>query len=277
VADLYSLTKADLVGMRRADETEIERLARLLVANKIPSLGEKMAKRLAARFGSLEALREASIEQLLEVKGIKEESAHRIREFFRGLSDEELDGLERKADKWAENVLDTIRNSKKAGLARLIFALGIRLVGERTAQLLAAHFGSLKSLSEATLDELAKVQEVGPKVGQSIVEFFGENTNREILHRMQRAGVVVQEEQKQSKGTRLEGKAFVLTGTFNRWTREEAKRLIESQGGKVNDSVSKKTDYVVAGVQPGSKLDKANILGIPVLNEGQLASMLDGE
>jgi len=139
---------------------------------------------------------------------------------------------------------------------------------------LAAHFGSLKSLSEATLDELAKVQEVGPKVGQSIVEFFGESTNRKILHRLQRAGVTVEEEQKQSKGTRLEGKTFVLTGTFNRWTREEAKRLIESQAGKVTDSVSKKTGYVVVGSQPGSKYSQAIALGVTTLDEGQLAALL---
>jgi DNA ligase (NAD+) len=277
VADLYSLTKARLVGVRRSRESEAERLGRVIQAYKIPSVGNKTASCLAKYFGSLESLQKASFDQLSAIKGVSRTTAENIVRFFEKSTQQNLAVLERNADKWAENVLDEINKSKPAGLARLIFALGIRFVGERTAQLLAAHFGSLKSLSEATLDELAKVQEVGPKVGQSIVEFFGESTNRKILHRLQRAGVTVEEEQKQSKGTRLEGKTFVLTGTFNRWTREEAKRLIESQGGKVNDSVSKKTDYVVAGVQPGSKLDKANILGIPVLNEGQLASMLDGE
>jgi len=274
VADLYSLTKARLVGVRRSRESEAERLGRVIQAYKIPSVGNKTASCLAKYFGSLESLQKASFDQLSAIKGVSRTTAENIVRFFEKSTQQNLAVLERNADKWAENVLDEINKSKPAGLARLIFALGIRFVGERTAQLLAAHFGSLKSLSEATLDELAKVQEVGPKVGQSIVEFFGESTNRKILHRLQRAGVTVEEEQKQSKGTRLEGKTFVLTGTFNRWTREEAKRLIESQAGKVTDSVSKKTGYVVVGSQPGSKYSQAIALGVTTLDEGQLAALL---
>ncbi|MDR3676592.1 MAG: NAD-dependent DNA ligase LigA, partial [Acidobacteriota bacterium] len=274
VADLYSLTKARLVGMRRSRESDAKRLGRLIQAYEIPSIGAKTASCLAEHFGSLEALRKAPLEHLYGIKGVSKTSAGNVARFFEKSTEEGLAFLERNADKWAENVLDEINKSKTAGLARLIFALGIRFVGERTAQLLAAHFGSLKLLSKATLDELAKVQEVGPKVGQSIVEFFGERSNREILDRLQRAGVTVDEEKKQSKGTRLEGKTFVLTGEFGRWTREEAKRLIEFQAGKVTDSVSKKTNYVVVGSKPGSKYAKAIALGVTTLDEQQLAALL---
>ena len=274
VADLYSLNKERLVGVRRSRESEAKRLGRVIQAYKIPSVGEKTASCLAEYFGSLEGLRKASFDQFSRIKGVNRTTAENIVRFFEKSTQRDLTGLERNADKWAENVLDEIENSKTAGLARLIFALGIRFVGERTAQLLAAHFGSLKSLSEATLDELAKVQEVGPKVGQSIVEFFGERANREILDRLQRAGVTVEEEKKQSKGTGLEGKTFVLTGEFDRWTREEAKRLIESQSGKVTDSVSKKTNYVVVGARPGTKQAKAIALGVTTIDERQLAALL---
>jgi DNA ligase (NAD+) len=276
VADLYSLTKADLVNMKRIEESEVDRLTRVLVANKIPSVGEIMAERLAACFGSLQALRKASIEQLLEVQRMTEKSAHAISEFLGKHSDKDLNWFERKADRWAENVLDEIRNSKKAGLARLIFALGIRYVGERTAQLLAAHFGSLEALRSARREELEEVEEVGTKVAQSIVEFFDEKANQDLVRRLQKAGVITEEEKKRRKDTRLEGKTFVLTGILNGWTREEARHLIESHGGKVTDSVSKRTNYVVAGAEAGSKLDKAKALGIPTLDESQFGALLGG-
>jgi DNA ligase (NAD+) len=274
VADLYSLTKERLVAVRRSRESDADRLSRLILAYKISSIGKTTASSLAKYFGSLEDLRKASFTQLTAIKGVSRTSAGNIAKFFEESTNESLAILERNADKWAENVLDEIKNSKTAGLARLVYALGIRFVGERTAQLLATHFGSLKSLSEATLDELAKVQEVGPKVGQSIVEFFSEQTNQEVLHRLQQAEVVVKEEQKQPRSTLLEGKTFVLTGAFERWTREEAKRLIELQGGKVTDSVSKKTTFVAAGSEPGSKLAKAIAIGVPTLDEAQLAALL---
>jgi len=274
VADLYSLSKTRLVEVRRSRENEAERLGRAIQAYKIPSVGKKTASCLAEYFGSVERLRKATFDQLSAIKGVSRKTAENLVEFFKKSTQRDLEVLERNADRWAENVLSERDRSKTAGLARLIFALGIRFVGERTAQLLAAHFGSLKSLREATLDELAKVQEVGPRVGQSIVEFFGEKTNQEVLQRLQQAGVTVEEDQKQSRGTRLEGKTIVLTGTFERWTREEAKRLIELQGGKVTDAVSKKTSFVAAGSEPGSKLSKAITLGVPTLDEEHLADLL---
>jgi DNA ligase (NAD+) len=274
VADLYGLTKVRLVGVRRSREGDVERLGRVIQAYKIPSIGTKTASCLAEYFSSLEGFRKASFNELSAIKGVSKRSAENVVKFFEKSTEDGLAILERNADKWAENVLDEIERSKTSGLARLIFALGVRFVGERTAQLLAAHFGSLKSLSEATLDELAKVQEVGPKVSQGIVEFFSERANREILDRLQRAGLTVEEEKKQTKGTGLEGKTIVLTGTFERWTREEAQRLIELQGGKVTDSVTKKTSFVAAGSQPGSKFAKAKTLAVPILDEQQLAALL---
>jgi DNA ligase (NAD+) len=274
VADLYSLSKSRLVDVRRSRESEAERLGRVIQAYNIASVGKKTASCLAEYFGSVARFQKASFHELSAIKGVSRKAAENIVTFFEKSPPHELAALERNADRWAENVLDEIKKSKTAGLARLIFALGIRFVGERTAQLLAAHFGSLKSLSKASLDELAKVQEVGPKVGQSIVEFFGETANQEVLRRLQQAGVTVEEEQKQSRGTRLEGKTFVLTGAFEQWTREEAKRQIELQGGKVTDSVSKKTDYVVVGADPGSKLEKARALGIKTLDEAELRKLL---
>ena len=274
VADLYSLTKDRLVSVRRSRESEAERLGRVIQAYKITSVGMKTASCLAVYFSSLERLQKASLHQLSAIKGVSRTSAEKIVRFFEKSTEEGLAILERNADKWAENVLDEIKKSRTAGLARLIFALGIHFVGERTAQLLATHFGSLKSLSEATPDELAKVHEVGPKVGQSIVEFFSEKANLDVLRRLQEAGVTTKEEQQESRGTRLEGKTFVLTGTFERWTREEAKRLIELQGGKVTDSVSKKTSFVAAGSEPGSKLAKAIALGVPIVDEEQLAALM---
>jgi DNA ligase (NAD+) len=274
-ADLYFLTLKDLVRMRRATETESQRLARVIEACGIPSVGQKTAALLAGHFGSLDALRKSSAEQLLAIKGISKVSSQEIEHFFQETTEEELRARERDADKWAENVLDEIHKSKRAGLSRLIFAMGIRFVGERTAQVLAAHFGSLESLRKASREELEQVEEVGPKIAQSIVDFFNEKGNQEIVQKLDRAGVRTEDERKTSKGNALVGKTFVLTGTLARWRREEARELIESQGGKVTDSVSKKTNYVVAGAEPGSKLEKAKALGIPILDEREFAALLD--
>ncbi|MBI4466695.1 MAG: NAD-dependent DNA ligase LigA [Acidobacteria bacterium] len=180
---------------------------------------------------------------------------------------ETLSNLERMAEKSAQNLLEEIEASQKNSVARLIYALGIRFVGERTAQLLAEHFGSLHRLAAASLEELTEVHEVGPKVAESIAEFFSERANRDLLKRLEKAGLRFEEKRARPKGTRLAGKAFVLTGTLEKWTRDEAQELIESLGGKVTDSVSKKTDYVVVGAEPGSKLDKARSLGVATLDE----------
>src|SRR6266849_6073563 len=173
--------------------------------------------------------------------------------------------LERMGDKSAQNVLNEIEASKKLPLQRVIYGLGIRFVGERTAEFLAEHFGSMDALVNASQEELQEVNEVGPRIAQSIVEFFQERRNRELVQQLRSAGLSFTGNKKQ-RGTKLAGKTFVLTGTLARYTRDEAKKMIEDAGGKVASSVSKKTDYVVAGADAGSKLDKAKELGVKVID-----------
>jgi DNA ligase (NAD+) len=189
------------------------------------------------------------------------------------LSKQDLLGLERMGDKSAQNVLDEIENSRKLPLERVIYGLGIRFVGERTAEFLAQHFGSLDALMQASVEELQEVNEVGPRVGQSIYEFFQEPKNRELVERLRKAGLTFTGK-KRERGTKLAGKTFVLTGTLANLSRDEAKKMIEDAGGKVTGSVSKKTDYVVAGADPGSKLDKARELGVNVIGEEDLLQLV---
>ena len=172
-------------------------------------------------------------------------------------------------DKSAENVLREIEASKKLPLERVIFGLGIRFVGERTAQFLAEHFGALDAIANANEEELQQVDEVGPRIAESILEFFHEPKNRELIEQLRKAGVAFTGKKKE-RGTKLAGKTFVLTGTLARYSRDEAKKLIEDAGGRVSGSVSKKTDYVVAGDDAGSKLEKAKELGVPVITEDEM-------
>ena len=185
------------------------------------------------------------------------------------LTKKDLLSLERFADKSAQNILDEIENSKKLPLERVIYGLGIRMVGERTAQFLAEHFGSMETLAKASVEELQDVGEVGPKIAESIAEFFGNPANKKLVERLGKAGLAF-EGQKKERGTKLAGKTFVLTGTLAKYTRDEAKKMIEDAGGKVSGSVSKKTDYVVAGSDAGSKLDKAKELGVAVIDEKEM-------
>ena len=187
---------------------------------------------------------------------------------------EQLAGLERMAEKSAQNLLDEIEASKSNSLARLIYALGIPFVGERTAQLLAEHFGSLDKLASATVEELSEVPEVGPKVAASIVEFFSEPANRKLVEKLRKAGLRFTEERKAPRDSRLAGKTFVFTGALAHRSREQAEELVVSHGGKVSSSVSKKTDYVVVGTEPGSKYDKAKSLGVTILDEAQFEKLL---
>ncbi len=188
---------------------------------------------------------------------------------------EDLLELERVGEKSAQALLDEIAKSKKAGLSRVLLGLGIRFVGERTAGLLAAHFGSIDALMDASEEELTKVNEVGPKVAEGVIEFFAEEKNRELVRQLKEHGVVMTAEKKVTTTT-LEGLTFVLTGTLPTLTREAAKELIENAGGKVSGSVSKKTNYVVAGEEAGSKLEKAQSLGVTVLDEDGLRALLGG-
>ena len=185
-----------------------------------------------------------------------------------------LRDLERMGTKSAEKVLRNIENSRKQPLARVLNGLGIPFVGERTAQILADTFGSLDDIMAADEETLQQAEEVGPKVSQSIRQFFHERRNRDLVERLREAGLTFTQEVRKKRAGPLTGKTFVLTGTLPNLTREEAASRIESAGGKVTGSVSKKTDYVVAGSEPGSKFEKANTLGIKVLNEEELLALL---
>jgi len=172
-----------------------------------------------------------------------------------------------------KDLLAEIEASKKVPLNRVLYGLGIRFIGERTAQLLAEAFGSMEALMSASSDELERVNEVGPRVAQAIREFFDESRNRDLVRHLEKAGLTMTAE-KRKKTSQLEGLTFVLTGTLPNLSREDAKEKIESAGGRVSGSVSKKTNYVVAGEDAGSKLDKAKELHIPTLDEAGLLKML---
>ena len=216
---------------------------------------------------NIDGMGEALVNQLTE-RGL----VRNIADIYK-LTKADLLSLERMGDKSAQNILDEIENSKKLPLERVIYGLGIRMVGERTAQFLAEHFGSMEALESAGVEELQNVNEVGPRIAESIVEFFGIAANRKLVERLREAGLTLTGQKKQ-RGTKLAGKTFVLTGTLAHFTRDEAKKMIEDAGGKVTGSVSKKTDYVVAGADAGSKLDKAKELGVQVINEKEMEKLI---
>jgi DNA ligase (NAD+) len=184
-----------------------------------------------------------------------------------GLTVEELAGLERLAEKSARNLVDAIEASKTRGLARLLNGLGIRMVGERAAQLLASRFGNVDKLMAASEDEINEIYGIGPEIARSVWSFFAEPRNRKIIERLRQAGVVMKEEGAGEGPRTLEGKTFVLTGGLRKLTRDQAKDLVIRLGGRVIGSVSKKTDYVVVGEDPGSKAEDARRLGVRMLDE----------
>ncbi len=221
----------------------------------------------------IEGLGEKLVDQLVERQMV--ETVADLYDPLR-INAEALSGLERMGGKSAQNVVEAVERSKDTTLARMIYALGIRNVGEATAKDLARHFGSIEALMGAGVEELQRVPDVGPVVAESIAGFFAESHNREVIARLQQAGVHGKAEARSAAPRAvLQGLTFVLTGTLPQLTREEAGALIEAAGGKVSGSVSKKTDYVVAGEEAGSKLDKARTLGVPVIDEDGLRQLLE--
>lgn len=216
---------------------------------------------------NIDGLGASIVEQLLDKKLINDCSDIYYLNFDNVIS---LDGF---AEKSANNLIAAISESKKSGLDRVLFGLGIRMIGSRAAQILAAHFGNIDSLMSASVDELSSISEIGTKMAQSIVEYFKQDKSLYIIERLRAAGVDLTYTSTQ-KGNNFDGKIFVLTGTLPTLKRNDAKKLIESYGGKVSGSVSKNTDFVVAGEEAGSKLDKALSLGIKVLSEAELTEML---
>lgn len=183
---------------------------------------------------------------------------------------EELTGLERFGEKSIDNILSAIEESKKKPFDKVLFALGIRHIGERTAKILANNFGSIDNISKATEEEIQSVHEIGPKIAQSVSKFFKDKKNIELINKLKKAGLQFESEKKKNPGKineNVNNKIFVLTGTLENYKRDEAQKIIEDLGGRVSSSVSKKTDYVLAGSEAGSKLEKAKELGVKILDE----------
>jgi DNA ligase (NAD+) len=215
----------------------------------------------------IEGLGDKLINQMLEKKIIRDPADI----YF--LTKSNIVNLERMGDKSAENLLNAIEASKTPPLSKFIYALGIRHVGEYGAKLLARTFTTLDNLIRASEEDLTSIDGIGSAGAESIMRFFGENSNLRVISRLLEAGVTPLEERSQNI-TDLSGKTFVFTGTLERHTRSEAKALIESRGGTVASSVSGNTDYVVAGHSPGSKLEKARELAVTIIDEEHFAGII---
>ena len=250
---------------------EGEVVARCIAADCQAQLMGRLLHFSSRRAMRIEGLGESLVDQLVAQRLVEDAG-----DLYQ-LTLADVAGLERMAKKSASNLLGQIEASKGRDLSNLIYALGMRHVGERTAGILARHFRSLEKMSQASVEELDEIPEIGLTVAQSVRDWFDDAGNRALCDRLAAAGVRTTAEQQARVETdeRFAGKQFVLTGTLERFTRDEARAQIESRGGRVTSSVSKKTDYVIAGSEAGSKLDKANELGVTVLDEAALTKMLE--
>ena len=252
-------------SLLRREEGEVD--WRCVNANCPAKLREGLLHFAARGVMNIEGLGEAIVAQLLDAGLVGS-----IADIYY-LTEDQLLSLERVGPKSAQNLLAEIEQSKKLPMDRVLLGLGLRFVGERTAQLLADAFGSLDALAAATTEDLERVNEVGPRVAHAIREFFAEPANLALIEKLRAAGLNFTAAVRK-KSSKLEGLTFVLTGTLPTLTREQAAEKIESAGGRVSGSVSKKTSYLVAGEDAGSKLDKARTLGVPILDEAALLALL---
>ncbi len=254
--------------LERPDDEVIWRCPNVTCPAKIRRALQHFAARGAM---DIEGLGESLVDQLVE-RGLVSDFAD-----LYALTTETLESLDRMGTKSAANVMAQLERSKKNDLSRVLFGVGIRHVGDRAAQVLAQRFGTLEGLLEASLEELEAVHDVGPVVAASVRSFLDEPRNRTLLERLREAGVNFVEPDipaEQSTGASLKGLTFVLTGTLESQTREEARRAVEQAGGKVTSSVSKKTSYVVTGDDPGSKAQKAEALGVPTITEAEFVDLI---
>jgi len=249
---------------------EGEVVARCVAADCAAQLMGRLLHFASRRAMRIEGLGEVLVVQLVEAKLVKD-----VGDLY-SLTLEQVSGLPRMAKKSATNLLEQIEASKSRDLGQLIYALGLRHVGERTAGILAHHFGSLEKLAKATTEELDDIPEIGLTVAQSVRDWFDDDGNRELCDRLRAVGVKTELERTSANelDERFAGKQFVLTGKMEGFTRDEARALIEAHGGRVNSSVSKKTDYVIAGEEAGSKLDKATELGVTVIDEAGFRKLM---
>ncbi len=215
----------------------------------------------------IDGLGEKIVDQLVEKKYVQD-----VADLYY-LTKDQLLTLERMAEKSADNLLNSIEASKNRSLDRVLYALGIRFIGEHMARVLVQAFGSLEKLAKANKSELLNIYEVGPQVAESVVDFFSSEQNLQTIERLRSAGVNLKPVQEQTREKVLEGKTFVFTGTLETMTRKDAQRTTEEQGGRAASSVSSKTDYVVVGENPGSKADKAEQLGVKIISENEFRNM----
>ena len=215
----------------------------------------------------IDGLGEKIIDQLVEQKLVSDPGDLYL------LTKDQFASLDRLADKSAQNLIEALEHSKTTTLPRFISALGIRHVGEATARQLAEHFGDLEHIIQAGEEALQDVHDIGPEVARSVAAFFGQEQNRAVVTKLHDAGVHFQKVEAKRDG-KLSGQTFVLTGTLDAMSRPEAKKRLEALGGKVSSSVSKKTSSVVAGVDPGSKRDKAEKLGVQILSEAEFLALI---
>jgi DNA ligase (NAD+) len=250
---------------------EGEAISRCMNPSCPAKLRESLLHFASRRAMNIEGLGDSLVDQLLAKNMIKN-----IPDLY-SLKYKDLVNLERMGPKSSENLLDEIEKSKKRNVDRLIFALGIRHVGERTAQTLASYFKSLDNLARAASEDLIQVEDIGPKVAESIVFFFKQPENVELMNKLRGAGLNFRSREEKGAAKSLAGLTFVLTGKLTTLTREEAAEKIEKKGGKVSSSVSGKTNYVVVGETPGSKLNRALSLGVPVVDEKEFLKLIEEE
>jgi DNA ligase (NAD+) len=265
---LFRMPKICPVCGGRVVREEGESASRCINVNCPARLKESIRHFASRGVMNIDGLGDALIDQLVDGGLVKS-----VADLY-DLGLEQLSELDRMGLKSASNILKNIDRSRFLAMPRVISALGIRFVGERTAELLAEHFGTMEKLGAASSDELQQAPEVGPKVADSVFAFFHEPQNQILLERLKAANLSFEYTVRQKKGGNLSGMTFVLTGTLPRLTREEAKQKIEAAGGKVAAAVSKKTTFVVAGEDAGSKLDKARALNISIIGEEELVGML---
>ncbi len=251
------------------EQIEGEAVARCLAGLACPAQRKESIKHFASRRAmDVEGLGDKTIDQLVET-GLVDSIAD-----LYTLTETQLSSLERMAEKSANNILDALEKSKKTTLARFLYALGIREVGEATAKQLAMHVGDLPGIFSATEESLQEIDEVGPVVAKHIVRFFKDKNNRHVMDALLKSGIHWEKVSIEKKDLPLKGKTFVLTGTLDSLSRTDAKEKLESLGAKVAGSVSTKTSYLVAGADAGSKLQKAKELGVAVLDETQFLTLL---
>jgi DNA ligase (NAD+) len=248
---------------------EGEAVARCASATCPAQLKEKLRHFASRKAMDINHLGVQLIDQLVE-KGLVKDFAD-----LYGLSLEVVSSLERMGEKSANNLLKAINKSKQSGCNRLLYALGIRFVGERAAYLLTKRFSSIDQLKLAGREEIENLHEIGPKVSESIIQFFAEKKNIHVVNKLKQSGVNMQTIQRKNQKYLLEGKQFALTGALSSFTRNEAKELIINAGGRVTSSITKNTDYLLAGEKPGSKFEKAQSLGIKIIDEKTLKGMVN--